>query len=99
MAPVAEKSEIAAVCRRYHVRRLSLFGSAAHGRLTPGSDVDLLVEFDPQNRPGMVEMQEFEDRLSVIFGGRRVDIVNPKYLNPRLRKRILDEAQVQYGEG
>ena len=44
-------------------------------------------------------MQELEDRLSAIYGGRKVDLVNPRYLNPRLKKRILAEAQIQYAEG
>jgi uncharacterized protein len=91
--------ELESVCRRYGVRRLSLFGSAVRGELGPDSDVDFLVEYDPSKRPGMVEMQELEDRLSAIYGGRKVDLVNPKYLNPRLKKRILAEAQLQYGEG
>jgi len=47
----------------------------------------------------MVEMQEFEDRLSALYGGRKIDLLNPKYLNPRLKNRILAEAQLQYGEG
>ena len=46
----------------------------------------------------MVELQEIEDRLSALYG-RKVDLVNPKYLNPRLKGRILAEAQLQYGEG
>jgi len=42
---------------------------------------------------------DIEEELSLVFDGRRIDLVNEKYLNPRLRKRILDEAKVQYGEG
>jgi predicted nucleotidyltransferase len=90
--------ELEAVCRRYRVRRLALFGSAVRGELRPESDIDLLVEYDQSNRPGMVEMQELEDRLSALYGRRKIDLVNPKYLNPRLKKRILAEAQLQYGE-
>jgi predicted nucleotidyltransferase len=41
------RAKLAALCRKYHVRRLGLFGSAARGELTPESDVDLLVEFEP----------------------------------------------------
>jgi len=46
----------------------------------------------------MVEMQELEDRLSALYGGRKIDLVNPQYLNPRLRERILAEAQLRSGE-
>jgi hypothetical protein len=94
-----DSKELQSVCRRYGVRRLSLFGSAVRGDLRPDSDVDFLVEYDPAKRPGMVEMQELEDRLSALYGGRKVDLVNPKYLNPHLKARILAEAQLQYGEG
>jgi hypothetical protein len=81
------------------VRRMSLFGSAVRGELGPASGIDFLVEYDPSNRPGMVEMQEIEDRLAALYGGRKIDLANPKYLNPRLKERILAEAQLQYGEG
>jgi predicted nucleotidyltransferase len=89
-----DSRELELVCRRYGVRRLSLFGSAVRGELQPDSDVDFLVEYDPSKRPGMVEMQELADRLSALYGGRKVDLVNPKYLNPRLKTRILAEAQL-----
>jgi predicted nucleotidyltransferase len=76
-----------------------MFGSAVRGELTPDSDVDLLVEFDPDHRPGLVGRHELEQELSALFGGRRVDLVNPKYLNRRIRDRVLAEAEVQFAEG
>jgi hypothetical protein len=76
-----------------------MFGSAVRGELKPDSDIDLLVEFDPDRRPGLVGMYEFEQELSTLFGGRRVDLVNPKYLNRRIRDRVLAEAEVQFAEG
>jgi hypothetical protein len=42
---------------------------------------------------------QIEDELSALFGGRKVDIVNRKYLNHRIRDRILAEEEVQYAEG
>ena len=81
------------------MRRLSLFGSAVRGELRPDSDLDFLIEYEPGHRPGLVPLQEIEDDLSRICGGRRVDLANPKYLNPRLKARILAEAQLQHGEG
>ena len=90
---------LAAVCRKYGVRSLAMFGSAVRGELKPDSDVDLLVEFDPDRRPGLVGMHELEQELSTLFGGRRVDLVNPKYLNRRIRDRVLAEAEVQFAEG
>ena len=93
-----DSTSLAALCRRRHIRRLSLFGSVLRPDFRPDSDVDLLVEFQPGHTPGW-EIIDLEDELSNLFGGRRVDVVNPKYLNPRLRDRILDSAVVQYAEG
>lgn len=89
---------IAEFCRRHHVRKLSLFGSVVREDFGPDSDVDVLVLFDPAYPVGF-RIFEMEKELSRLFGGRRVDIVNEKYLNLRLRGRILSEAQVQYDQG
>jgi hypothetical protein len=97
IAPDVEN--LAAVCRKYGVLRLSVFGSAARGELTPNSDIDLLVEFNSECRPGLVGMYELEQELSALFGGRKIDLVNAKYLNRHIRDRVLAEAEVQFAEG
>ena len=89
---------LAEFCRRHHIRRLSVFGSVLRDDFRPESDVDVLVEFQPGHTPGW-EVIDIEEELGGLFGGRRVDLVNPKYLNPRLRDRILASAVVQYAEG
>lgn len=96
MSPLPDRQALSAFCRKHHVHRLSLFGSAARGDLQPSSDIDFLIEYEPAHRPGLIELQEIEDELSALCQGRPVDLVNPKYLNPRLRDRILGEAIVQY---
>jgi hypothetical protein len=93
-----DRATLDGFCRRRHIRRLALFGSAVRGELGPQSDIDLLVEFDPEHRPGMIAMHEIETELSALFGGRRIDLINPKYLNPRIRDRVLSEAEVQFAE-
>lgn len=93
------RERLAAICRSYHVRRLAVFGSALRDDFRPDSDVDVLIEFDPVRRPGMEDLYELEQELSAAFGGRKVDMVNPKYLNRRIRNRVLDEAEVQFAEG
>lgn len=93
-----DPERLAHICRRYHVRRLSAFGSVLREDFGPASDVDLLIEFDPEHVPGMVAMDELEHELWDLTG-RRVDIVNPKYLNHRIRDRVLAEAELQYAEG
>ena len=60
--------------------------------------MDVLIEFAPGHTPGW-EIVDIEEELSGILGGRKVDIVNPKYLNRRLKNRVLSEAEVQYAEG
>ncbi len=91
--------QIAEFCRRHHIRRLSLFGSILREdfRLDGArpSDVDVLVEFEPGHTPGW-EIVTIEEELSDLFGGRRVDLVNPKYLNRRLRDRVLGSAELCY---
>ena len=89
---------IAAFCRRNHIRRLSLFGSVLGDDFRPESDVDVLVVFQPGFVVGL-RILEMEAELSALLGGRKVDFVNEKYLNPRLRERILASAEVQYAEG
>jgi uncharacterized protein len=93
------REQIAEFCRRHHVRRLSLFGSILRDDFRPDgdqpSDVDVLVEFEAGHTPGW-EIVEIEEELSRNFLGRKVDLVNPKYLNRRLKDRILASAQVQY---
>ena len=94
-----DKPALERFCRRHHIVRLSLFGSAVRGELRTESDLDFLVEYEAGHRPGLVALQQIEDELSELCGGRQPDLVNPKYLNPRLRDRILAEAQLQYAEG
>jgi len=84
------------LCRRRGIRKLVIFGSVVRGDCRPDSDVDLLVEFDSDRIIGF-DIMDIEEELSRFFGGRKVDLVNAKYLNPRVRERILAEAQVQYG--
>ena len=47
----------------------------------------------------MVGLHEVEEELSGLFGGRRIDLLNPKYLNRRIRDRLLQEAEVLFAEG
>lgn len=65
---------------------------------TANSDVDMLVEFAPEHIPGL-EIVDIEQELSALFSGRRVDLVNPNYLNRRLKDRVLAEAEELYAKG
>jgi predicted nucleotidyltransferase len=90
-----DRERLADFCRQHHIRRLQLFGSVLRDDFRPDSDVDVLVEFEPGHTPGWGIM-DVEEELGRLLGGRKVDMVNPRYLNRRLRDRILHDAQVQY---
>jgi predicted nucleotidyltransferase len=89
------ESEIVKICRRYEVRELSVFGSAARGEMRTDSDVDLLIDFLPGARPGLLGlsamMREFADLL-----GRRVDLAVKPALKPLIRAGVLAEARLIY---
>jgi len=93
-----DRDIIAEFCRRNHIRRLALFGSVLRDDFGPGSDVDVLVEFEPGQLVGL-RFIEIERELSNLLGGRKVDLITPKFLNRRIRDRVLASAEVQYGEG
>ncbi|MDE2740743.1 MAG: nucleotidyltransferase family protein [Gemmatimonadota bacterium] len=92
------KEEIAAFCQRNHIRRMALFGSVLRDDFTPESDVDVLVEFEPSQTPGL-EFITMQNELSEILG-RQVDMYTFKGVesnrNWLLREEILNSAEVQY---
>lgn len=94
----AREDELAEFCRRWHIRRLSFFGSVLRDDFGPASDVDVLVEFEQGRTPGL-EVYELEQELSHLCGGRRIDMVNPKYINRWLRDEVLDTAELAYAQG
>ena len=89
------KDRIAEFCRRHHIRRLSLFGSALRDDFRPDSDVDVLVEFEPDARVGLIRLGTMEIELGEILG-RKVDLNTPGFLSKYFRDEVLAEAQVQY---
>src|SRR3990172_7449637 len=94
-----EAERLAEFCRRPPLRRLSVCGSVLLADFRPDSDIDVLIEFDPDRRPGMVGLQEVEEELSELYGGHRIDLLTPKYLNRRIRERLLQEAEGLFAEG
>jgi predicted nucleotidyltransferase len=69
------------LCRRYQVRELSLFGSAARGEMRPDSDIDLLVEFLPEAEVDLVDHAGLMLDLARLLG-RKVDLVSKNGLKP-----------------
>jgi uncharacterized protein len=90
-----DRAAIAAFCQRNHIARLALFGSVLRDDFRPDSDVDVLVEFQPGRTPGL-RLLTIERELSALLGGRRVDLVTPKFLNMRIREQVLRAADPLY---
>lgn len=86
--------EIAAFCQRHRIRTLALFGSVLRDDFTDASDVDVLVEFEPDVRMGW-KFFDLQDELSEILG-RRVDLNTILDLSPYFRDEVTREAEVQY---
>ena len=93
------KEKITEFCRTHHIRKLALFGSVLREDFRTDSDVDVLVEFDPDHVPGFLRLYDMEQQLSSLLGGAHIDLVTEKFLNRRIRERVLAEAEVQYADG
>jgi uncharacterized protein len=91
-----DSEALAAICRRHHIRRLSLFGSTLKGSDRPDSDVDLLVEFQPDAKPSLLTMAGIEIELSPLLGGRKVDLRTAQDLSRYFREEVVRVAEMQY---
>jgi hypothetical protein len=89
-----DREKMAEFCRRHHIRKLSLFGSVLREDFSDDSDVDVLVEFDPEHVPGL-EFFRMENELSELLG-RKVDLNTPGFLSRYFRDEVMAEAQVHY---
>ena len=85
---------IAALCRKYRVQELALFGSALREDFRPDSDLDFLVKFAPDARIGL-NFFTFERELSAVLG-RKADLNTSAFLSPYFREQVLAEAEVVY---
>ena len=87
---------LAALCRRRHIRRLALFGSTLKGTDRADSDIDLLVEFEPDQEPGLLRLARIQSELSELLGGRPVDLRTAQDLSPYFRDDVVTTAEVQF---
>jgi uncharacterized protein len=77
--------------RTFSVRHIAVFGSTARDQATLHSDVDVLVEFDPEAKVGLFMFVRLLDYLSDVMG-TRIDLATPGALRPEMRGQILAEA-------
>ena len=89
------KDKLAEFCRKNHIRKLSVFGSAVRGDLQPDSDIDLLVEFEQDLTPGLFSIIRMEMELAEMLG-RKVDLRTPEDLSQYFRDEVLQNAELQY---
>ena len=90
-----DQDRIAAFCRKHHIRKLSFFGSVLRDDFGPESDVDVLVEFDPEHVPGFFRLSAMERELSEIVG-RRVDLRTAEDLSRYFRDEVVRNAELRY---
>ncbi len=94
------KEGLAAFCQEHGIKRLAMFGSVLRDDFGPESDVDVLVEFEPDRIPGLFGLAGMELELSELFG-REVDLVTREEVedsrNYIRRKSILASTEVVYG--
>lgn len=77
--------------KRFGVKSLAIFGSVARGEAKPESDVDIVVEFDPQAHVGLFKMVELKEFLEKVLGCP-VDVVTLDGLRPWMRELVRREA-------
>ena len=94
-----DKKGITAFYQKNHILRLALYGSVLREDFHPESDIDVLVDFDPEHIPGLFGIARMERELSEVFGGRKVDLRTPDDLSRYFRQQVLLEAEDQYAPG
>ncbi len=92
-----DMQKIAAYCRHWKIRKLSIFGSILRNDFSPGNDVDLLLEFDHGGAMTFDNLPETMEEASAVFAGRTVDLVENRFItNPYRRQEILRAQRVVY---
>lgn len=89
-------------CRKWHVREMALFGSVLRDDFAADSDIDILLTFEPDAEPGILEWQKAHQELSELFN-RNVDLTMMGGLLSwrtlrSVRDQILREARVVYAD-
>lgn len=88
--PAVDGKALAALCRKYGVKQMCLFGSAARGELRPDSDIDLMVEFKRSSKTTTFDLVDMQEELSALFGGRKIEISSPAILENPYRRRTIE---------
>ena len=92
------KKQLEEFCRKHHIKKLALFGSALRDELKPDSDIDILVEFEEGKTPGLITFCGLENQLTELLG-RKVDLRTAGDLSRFFRNEVISHAEVQYAIG
>ena len=92
------KEQIADFCKKNQIRKFAFYGSVLRDDFGPESDIDVLVEFEPGQPIGLMEVAGMEIELSEMLG-RKVDLRTPQDLSRYFRDEVVAEAEVQYEKG
>ncbi|MFO8057908.1 MAG: nucleotidyltransferase family protein [bacterium] len=89
------QEKIREFCQKHRIRKLAFFGSVLRDDFGPESDVDVLVEFEPEARVGLITLAGIEIELGDLIG-RKAEIHTVKGLHPYFKNDVLKEAEVHY---
>ena len=89
------KQEIAEFCKRNYIKKFAFFGSVLRKDFDAESDIDILIELEPDNPVGLMAMARMELELSEMLG-RKADLRTPQDLSKYFRDKVLSEAETQY---
>ena len=92
------KEQLADFCQRNHIKKFAFYGSVLRDDFRPDSDIDVLVEFDPDQPIGLMAVAGMERRLSELMG-RKVDLRTPQDLSIYFRDEVVAKAEVLYEKG
>lgn len=83
-------------CIKNGIKKLSFFGSVITEKFNNKSDIDILVEFNENEKPGLISMAAMEIELTEMLG-KKVDLRTPEELSKYFREDVVREAKVEYG--
>ena len=90
-----DQERLAEFCRRHHIKTLAFFGSVLRDDFRPDSDVDVLVDFDPDGHVSLLDMIRMERELGELLG-RETDLVSKAGLNPLIHDEVISGSEVIY---
>lgn len=89
------KEKLETFCKKHHIKKLALFGSAIKDKLRSDSDIDVLVEFEEGFTPGLITFCGIQNEFSDLID-REVDLRTPQELSKYFREEVIKTAEVQY---